>query len=32
LKGPKKFYASLAHDDADIAQTLAAFKTAVSVL
>ncbi|MBT5664871.1 MAG: aminotransferase class III-fold pyridoxal phosphate-dependent enzyme, partial [Rhodospirillaceae bacterium] len=32
LKGPSKFYVSLAHDDADIAQTLAAFKTAVEVL
>jgi glutamate-1-semialdehyde 2,1-aminomutase len=32
LKGPSKFYVSLAHDDADIAQTLAAFKTAVALL
>ena len=32
LKGPSKFYVSLAHDEADIEQTLAAFKTAVAVL
>jgi glutamate-1-semialdehyde 2,1-aminomutase len=32
LKGPSKFYVSLAHDEADIAQTLGAFKTALAVL
>ncbi|MGY8961156.1 MAG: aspartate aminotransferase family protein [Alphaproteobacteria bacterium] len=32
LKGPSKFYVSLAHDEADIAQTLGAFKTALAIL
>ena len=32
LKGPSKFYVSLAHSEADIAQTLGAFKTALAVL
>jgi glutamate-1-semialdehyde 2,1-aminomutase len=32
LKGPSKFYVSLAHDEADIAQTLGAFKSAIAVL
>jgi len=32
LKGDSKFYVSLAHDDTDVAQTLAAFAAAVKAL